>query len=109
MGFRQSKADYSIFFWDNGNVYIVILIYVDDVIVVGSNLEQIQQTKRRLDEAFGIKDLGQFKYFLGIEVAKIQEGLILSQRRYMLDILRDNRMLGCKPSSFPIEQNLKLY
>ncbi|KAI3511072.1 hypothetical protein L1887_18216 [Cichorium endivia] len=108
MGFEQSKADHSLFLWDKDGVYIAILIYVDDVIVVGNNLERIQQTKRRLDEAFSIKDLGQLKYFLGIEVAKTPEGLVLSQRKYVLDILKDSGMLGCKPSPFPIEQNLKL-
>ncbi|KAI3494584.1 hypothetical protein L1887_40716 [Cichorium endivia] len=108
MGFQQSKADHSLFIWDKNGVYIAILIYVDDVLIVGNNLDRIQQTKRRLDDAFSIKDLGQLKYFLGIEVAKTRDGLVLSQRKYVLDILKDSGMLGCKPSSFPIEQNLKL-
>lgn len=54
------------------------------------------------------KNLGPLKFFLGIELAKINEGLVLSQRKYMLHILKDSGMLGCKPSSFPIEEGLKL-
>ncbi|KAF5766501.1 putative RNA-directed DNA polymerase [Helianthus annuus] len=80
----------------------------DDVIIVGNNSEQIQQTKKQLDEEFSIKDLGPLKYFLGIEVAKTSDGLVLSQRKYTLDILRDSGMLGCRPSAFPFEQRIKL-
>ncbi|XP_071692039.1 uncharacterized mitochondrial protein AtMg00810-like [Rutidosis leptorrhynchoides] len=61
-----------------------------------------------LDTKFSIKDLGSLKYFLGIEVAKTFEGLVLSQRKYTLDILADFNFDGCRPSAFPIEQNHKL-
>lgn len=87
---------------------VVVLIYVDDVIITGNSLTKIQETKKQLDEEFSVKDLGPLKYFLGIEVAKTSDGLVLSQRKYMLDILEDCGKLGCKPSSFPIEQGLKL-
>nr|GFA11426.1 hypothetical protein [Tanacetum cinerariifolium] len=63
---------------------------------------------RQLDKEFSIKDLGTLKYFLGIEVVKTKDGLVLSQRKYTLDILNDCGKLGCKPSTFPIEQGLKL-
>ncbi|XP_023734190.2 uncharacterized mitochondrial protein AtMg00810-like [Lactuca sativa] len=108
INFHQSKADHSLFLQDHDDSYIAILIYVDDVIITGNNLDRIQQTKTQLDKAFSIKDHGPLKYFLGIEVAKTSDGLVLSQRKYVLDILKDSGMLGCKPSSFPIEQNLKL-
>ncbi|GKA38344.1 uncharacterized mitochondrial protein-like protein [Tanacetum coccineum] len=87
---------------------VVVLIYVDDVIITGNNLIKIQETKKQLDDEFNIKDLGPLKYFLGIEVAKTRDGLVLSQRKYTLDILEDSGKLGCKPSAFPIEEGLKL-
>nr|XP_043619606.1 uncharacterized mitochondrial protein AtMg00810-like [Erigeron canadensis] len=87
---------------------IVVLIYVDDVIITGNCLTKIQEVKTKLDREFSIKDLGVLKYFLGIEVARTDDGLVLCQRKYVLDILKDSGKLGCKPSSFPIEHGLKL-
>ncbi|XP_021986473.1 uncharacterized mitochondrial protein AtMg00810-like [Helianthus annuus] len=108
LGFRQSKADYSLFIYKSERSYVVALIYVDDVVIVGNDSVKIQHTKDQLNEMFSIKDMGPSKYFLGIEVSRIKEGLVLSQRKYTLDIMRDSGLEGCKPSSFPMEQNLKL-
>ncbi|KAI3680226.1 hypothetical protein L2E82_50551 [Cichorium intybus] len=108
LGFTQSKADYSLFVYKQNNVFVAALIYVDDVIVVGNDMSMIQYTKAQLHERFSIKDLGTLKYFLGIEVARTKEGLVLSQRKYTLDILEDSGLQGCRPSGFPMEQNLKL-
>ncbi|XP_021971581.1 uncharacterized mitochondrial protein AtMg00810-like [Helianthus annuus] len=69
---------------------------------------KFKKPKRNLFEEFSVKDLGPLKYFLGIEVAKTKDGLVLSQCKYTLDILKDCGKLGCKPSSFPIEHGLKL-
>lgn len=57
---------------------------------------------------FSIKDLGTLKYFLGIEVGKVPEGLVLSQRNFIVDILKDSGMLGSRSKSFPREQDLKV-
>ncbi|KAK1416343.1 hypothetical protein QVD17_32133 [Tagetes erecta] len=108
LGYQQSKADHSLFIYKNDGAFVAALIYVDDVIIVGNSTKQIQQTKAHLDKEFNIKDLGSLKYFLGIEVARTSEGLVLSQRKYTLDILKDSGLQGCRPSSFPMEPNLKL-
>lgn len=56
-----------------------------------------------------MKQLGDLKYFLGIEVARSKNGIFLSQRKYILDLLNETGTLGCKPASTPIEQNHKLF
>ena len=101
--FKQSYADHSLFIYKRGNILVAALIYVDDVIIVGNNQEKIQETKDHLDKKFIIEDLGSLKYFLGIEAARTKDGLVLSQRKYTLDILEDSGMLGCKPCFFPME------
>ncbi|GKA18184.1 retrovirus-related pol polyprotein from transposon TNT 1-94 [Tanacetum coccineum] len=67
LNFRQSKAVHSLFIFEEGSIMVVVLIYVDDVIITENNLTKIQETKKQLDDEFNIKDLGQLKYFLGIE------------------------------------------
>ncbi|KAD3640773.1 hypothetical protein E3N88_29996 [Mikania micrantha] len=108
VGFKQSKADHSLFIFKDRDVFLAALIYVDDVIIVGNDTKRIEETKGFLNDRFSIKDLGVLKYFLGIKVARTREGLVLSQRKYVLDILEDAGMLGCRPSAFPMEQSLKL-
>jgi Reverse transcriptase (RNA-dependent DNA polymerase) len=83
-------------------------VYVDDIIVTGSNEDNIELIKRKLRNKFDIKDLDFLKYFLGIEITHSHENLFLSQRKYVLDLLKKIRKIGCKPSSTPIDSKNKL-
>ncbi|KAF5472256.1 hypothetical protein F2P56_008991, partial [Juglans regia] len=107
-GFVQGKSDSSLFIKHNSNSFIALLIYVDDVILASNNLADIVNIKRFLHDSFTIKDLGELKYFLGIEVARSTKGITLCQRKYALDILQDSGFSGCKPVAFPMESTLKL-
>ncbi|KAF5477700.1 hypothetical protein F2P56_004317 [Juglans regia] len=107
-GFTQGKSDSSLFIKKTENSFIALLIYVDDVIVASTNLELISVVKDFLHKSFTIKDLGELKYFLGIEVARSAKGIALCQRKYALDILQDSGFSGCKLTAFPMESTLKL-
>jgi len=58
----------------------VVLVYVDDLIIIGSDKAGIKATKEFLMSVFDIKDLGEMKYFLGIEICRSKEGLFMSHR-----------------------------
>ena len=101
-GFTQSKVDYSLFTKVDNNSFIVLLVYVDDIIVAGNCSSSIESLKSFLQKQFKIKDLGCFRYFLGLEVARSSKGIHLCQRKYALDILAD-RTLANKPLKLPLE------
>lgn len=108
IGYKQSYADHSLFTYQNNSKFVALLIYVDDVVIAGNDEDMIKKTKDHLNTSFSIKDLGPLKYFLGIEVARTDDGMVLSQHKYAMDILNDCGQLGCRPSSFPMEQNLRI-
>ncbi|RVW94271.1 Retrovirus-related Pol polyprotein from transposon TNT 1-94 [Vitis vinifera] len=107
-GFVQSKADYSLFTCRKGKSFTALLIYVDDILITGNDVNAIVALKQFLHSHFRIKDLGDLKYFLGIEVSRSKKGISISQRKYTLEILKDGGFLGAKPVNFPMEQNIKL-
>ncbi|CAL8135912.1 unnamed protein product [Prunus armeniaca] len=104
-GYVQSKADYSLFTCRNGKSFTALLIYVDDILITSNDLKAISTLKQFLHSRFRIKDLGDLKYFMGIEVSRSKRGISISQRKYTLEILKDGGILGAKPMNFPIEQN----
>ncbi|XP_038890649.1 uncharacterized mitochondrial protein AtMg00810-like [Benincasa hispida] len=59
-------------------------------------------------DEFEIKDLGTLRYFLGMEVARSVEGILVSQRKYTLDLLKETGMTECKPADTPVKSNLNL-
>ena len=86
----------------------MLLVYMDDILLTGNNPDCVVGLKKLLDDRFGLKDLGSLRYFLGLEVARTNEGISLNQRKYALEILKDIGFLGSKPVKFPTKQNLRL-
>ena len=107
-GFVQSYEDYSLFCYEKDGSCVRVLIYVDDLIVAGNDLEMLERFKKYMSKCFLMKDHGRAKYFLGIEIARGPEGMFLSQRKYALDIVNEVGLLASKPVSTPMEVNHKL-
>ncbi|KAJ0892684.1 putative RNA-directed DNA polymerase [Helianthus annuus] len=104
-GFVQSKCDHSMYVLSRNGVFIVLLVYVDDIVVTGNNIDEVNKIKGVLNLNFQIKDLGKLKYFLGIEVLYNKSGVCLNQRKYCLELLSEFGYLACKPIKTPIEQS----
>ncbi|RVW69943.1 Retrovirus-related Pol polyprotein from transposon TNT 1-94 [Vitis vinifera] len=108
-GMFRSTADHSVFYHHNSlGQCIYLVVYVDDIVITGSDQDGIQKLKQHLFTHFQTKDLGKLKYFLGIEIAQSSSGVVLSQRKYALDILEETGMLDCKPVDTPMDPNVKL-
>ncbi|WZY94094.1 hypothetical protein YC2023_066423 [Brassica napus] len=107
-GFRKSELDHTLFTLVGPSGIIVILVYVDDLIITGSDKAGIKATKEFLRSVFDIKDLGEMKYFLGIEICRSKEGLFMSQRKYAMDMLKEADVLGGKIAKTPLEEGYKV-
>ncbi|PRQ39442.1 putative RNA-directed DNA polymerase [Rosa chinensis] len=105
IGYRQSNLDHTLFLKHRCGKVTALIIYVDNMVVTGDDIEEIQRLQGQLSSEFEMKDLGNLKYFLGIEVARGKDCIVLSQRKYVLDLLAETSMLDCKPVDTPIEQN----
>ncbi|KAL0641513.1 hypothetical protein Bca4012_102924 [Brassica carinata] len=103
-GFRKSELDHTLFTLVGPSGIIVVLVYVDDLIITGSDKAGIKATKEFLKSVFDIKDLGEMKYFLGIEICRSKEGLFMSQRKYTMDMLKETGVLGGKIAKTPLEE-----
>ncbi|XP_070011298.1 uncharacterized mitochondrial protein AtMg00810-like [Nicotiana sylvestris] len=75
---------------------------------LGSNLSLVEEAKSTLHNSFKVKDLGELRYFLGIEVMRSDKGLLLNQRKYALELISTTGLDVAKPASTPIELNQKL-
>ena len=84
------------------------MVYVDDILITGSDETGIKTLKDLLASRFQTNDLGPLKYFLGIEVYRTRKGICLSQRKYYLDILNDSGMIETQPCEAPMIPNVKL-
>ncbi|KAA8546477.1 hypothetical protein F0562_002784 [Nyssa sinensis] len=101
-GFQNSYADTSLFVFHADGHTMYLLVYVDDLILTGDNDAKVNQFIDILAQRFSIKDLGLLTYFLGVEVVPNQNGLLLPQRRYIMDLLTHTKMQDAKVVLTPI-------
>nr|GEV61741.1 ribonuclease H-like domain-containing protein [Tanacetum cinerariifolium] len=104
-GFEQSKFDYSLYTMHNGEKFIALLVYVDDIVITRNDNVGINDFKVFLSTKFMIKDLGVLKYFLGIEVVENDLGVCMSQRKYCLELLHGYGLLAARPVDIPLPKN----
>ena len=108
-GMTRSTSDYPVFYHHTSSGQcIYLIVYVDDIVITGSDQDGIRKLKQHFFSHFQTKDLGKLKYFLGIEIAQPNFGVVISQRKYVFDILEKTGMLDCKPVDTPIDLNVKL-
>ncbi|XP_021736549.1 uncharacterized protein LOC110703102 [Chenopodium quinoa] len=90
------------------NDLIIIVVYVDDIIITGTNDAEILELKQHLNSIFSIKDLGKLHYFLGIEVLHLAHGIVLTQRKFSKELLLQSGLDVSKVAKTPLPQKLSL-
>jgi len=104
----RNEADHSVFYRHSNAGCIYLVVYVDDIVLTGSDHHGISQLKHHICHCFQTKDIGKLRYFLGIEVAQSNHGIVISQRKYALDLLEETGLLNSKSVETPMDPNVKL-
>ena len=105
---QKSKSDHSVFYKNSSSGIILLIVYVDYIIITGSDSKGILSLKSFLNSQFHTNDLGILKYFLGVEVMRNKQGILLSQWKYVIDMLFETRKLGVIPCSTSMTPNVQL-
>ena len=109
LDFKQCNGEHTLFFKRSSEVLLTLLIvYVDDIVITGNDLAEIQSLERHLDQNFQVKRLGSLKYFLGIEFTRLGDEILMTQQKYVNDLLEETKHTQCRVSSTPIEVNHRL-
>ncbi|RVW36659.1 Retrovirus-related Pol polyprotein from transposon RE1 [Vitis vinifera] len=107
-GMNKSEKDHSVFYKKSVAGIILLVVYVDDIVIIGNDYAGISDLKTFMHSKFHTKDLGELKYFLGIEVSRSKKGMFLSQRKYVLDLLKETGKIEAKPCTTPMVPNVQL-
>ncbi|CAM8920304.1 unnamed protein product [Rhodiola kirilowii] len=107
-GFQRNLNDYSLFTMKKNGDFLILLVYVDDVVITGTSSTLISEVKQYIHDKFRIKDLGFLKYFLGLEVARSDDGIFLNQRKYAIELLEEHNLVQSKPAKSPMNAKHKL-
>ncbi|XP_022863572.1 uncharacterized protein LOC111383674 [Olea europaea var. sylvestris] len=86
----------------NEDNIIFALVYVDDIVIIGNNGQQLQMFIDKLDACFALKYMGNLNQFLGIEVYRDVTGLYLTETKYMVDLLKKFDYENLKPVPTPL-------
>eukprot|EP00253_Pinus_taeda_P018651 PITA_18651 len=100
--------DATLFVKEVGKTLVYLVVYVDDLLMIGNNESYIASIKKELKKGFEMTDLGYVHYYLGIEVTQHPKSIFISQKKYIGDLLNRFGMNECNPLTTPMEQNLKL-
>ena len=85
--FKINEYDKCVYVKDTENSYVILCLYVDDMLIVGSDDKMIKSTKNMLNSRFDMKDMGLADVILGKKISRVSDGLVLSQSHYVDNIL----------------------
>ncbi|KAL0424062.1 UNVERIFIED_CONTAM: Retrovirus-related Pol polyprotein from transposon RE2 [Sesamum radiatum] len=106
-GFKQSPTTTACSHFVLILFFLALIIYVDDVLLTGNSVDDLDKVKRYVDDLFTIKDLGHAKYFLGLELARSSHGTYVSQRKYLLDIIYNCHLDDARATITPLPAGVK--
>lgn len=108
LGFERSKIEHAVYRREKGGTFLLVGVYVDDLIITGSSVDDITEFKDQMMSMFSMSDLGLLSYYLGIEVKQAAGMITLCQCSYACKVLKSAGMAGCNLCLTPMENRLKM-
>ena len=110
VGFQKCLYEHSLFIKiGDGGKLLIVCLYVDDLIFTGNDGAMFNEFKKSMMEEFEMTDLGKMHYFLGLEVVQFDDGIFISQKKYVREILDRFKKKDCNSVATPVEFGLKLH
>ncbi|XP_019241950.1 PREDICTED: uncharacterized protein LOC109237474 [Nicotiana attenuata] len=107
-GYTHPMLDYSLFYKKVKGSVVFVDVYVDDVLITYTHLQEIESLKNFLHNTFKIKNLGRLHYFLGLEVQYTDKVVLMSQKKFTMDLLKEFGCIDCPPMNSPLDSSVKL-
>jgi transposase InsO family protein len=108
LGFVRSPSEHAVYRRGDSSSYLLVGVYVDDLIITGTDTQAVLDFKEQMKQLFRMSDLGLLSYYLGIEVVQAHGQITLCQKNYVEKILEIAGMSNCNSSRIPMECRLKL-
>ena len=106
--FQRCRSDPNVYIQYYDGHLIIIVLYFDDLLITGSTVASISAIKTTLHNAFEMSDLGLLKQFLGLEIEKNYDGIMVTNSKYISDLLFNFNMDECRPAPFPFLLGINL-
>ena len=109
-GFIMMEEDHCVYIKRSNNHFIILSLYVDDILIAGNDKKLIYVTKKWLSSNFEMKYIGEASYVLSVKILRDRSKRLLglSQETYIKKMLQCYHMYDCKPMDTPVERNLNL-
>jgi hypothetical protein len=108
LSFDRNPLEHAVYRRSHSDGYLLVGVYVDDLIITGPNKANIDAFKKEMMSSFSMSDLGLLSYYLGVQVTQEKGVITLCQSSYTLKILEQAGIKGCNPCNVPMENRLKL-
>ena len=108
-GFTRSECDPALYHRVTDQGTITLFLYVDDLLLFGSDLKLLEQVKGMLSKKFKMKDLGEVSYYLGMQVSRNDKGIFVSQQRYIEVMLEKYGLSDANPVETPLPHKFNVH
>ena len=107
-GFKMGKIDTTLFIKLRENDFLIVQIYVDDIIFGATNVSLCEEFAKSMHSEFEMSMMGELNFFLGLQIKQLKEGTFINQAKYIRDLLKKFNLEEVKAKNTPMGSSIKL-